>query len=142
MVIKHCFSAICHVILAIVNTNLTTGIVPDSWKMSLVKPIYKSSGSLSEPANFRPISIVPGIAKIAERIVQEQLYGFFESHHLFSETQHGFRKNHSTETALITVSDILLRAMDRGEVALLVLLDLSKCFDVVKHDKLLKKLSL
>ena len=79
MVIKRCFSVLCPVVLATVNTSLVTGTVPDSWKMSLVTPIYKSSGSLSEPANIRPISIVPAIAKIAERVVHEQLYNYFET---------------------------------------------------------------
>ena len=142
IVIKRCFPVLGPVILNIVNTSLATGIVPDSWKMSLVKPIYKSSGPLSDPANFRPISLVPGIAKIAERVVHEQLYGFIETRHLFSESQHGFRRHHSTHSALTSVNDTLLRAMDRGEIAMLVLLDLSKCFDVVNHDKLLEKLFL
>lgn len=142
IVIKRCLPVLAPVILCIINTSLVTGIVPDSWKMSLVKPIYKSSGPLNDPANFRPISIVPGIAKIAERIVHEQLYYFFETRHLFADSQHGFRRHHSTQTALTSVSDTLLRAMDSGEIAMLVLLDLSKCFDVVNHEKLLQKLLL
>ena len=74
IIIKRCFPVLGPIILCIVNTSIVTGTVPTSWKMSLVKPIYKSSGPLSDPASFRPISIVPGIAKIAERVVHEQLY--------------------------------------------------------------------
>ena len=62
--------------------------------------------------------------------------------HLLSPTQHGFRPRHSTETALITISDHVLSANDRGEISLLCLLDLSKCFDVIDHSKLLTKLQL
>ena len=60
--------------------------------------------------------------------------------HLFSSSQHGFRSRHSTETALVTVSDHILSATDRQELTLLCLLDLSKCFDVIDHSKLLSKL--
>ena len=61
---------------------------------------------------------------------------------LLSGSQHGYRSGYSTETALTVISDHVLRAMDAGEVSVLVLLDLSKCFDVVPHQRLLEKLSL
>ena len=139
---KKCCSAIWHVVLCIVNTSLATSVVPDSWKVAVVQPIYKSSGSIRDPANFRPISLVPCLAKIVERIVHKQLYAYFDTNHLFSSTQHGFRRFHSTETALINVTDRVLQGMDHGEISLLVLLDLSKCFDVVSHSKLIQKLEL
>ena len=65
-----------------------------------------------------------------------------ETHHLLSAAQHGYRKLHSCESALHVVTDDILHAMDRGEIALWVMVDLSKCFDMVPHDKLLDKLSL
>ena len=139
---KKCYSAIWHVVLCIVNTSLVTGVVPESWKVAVIQPIYKSSGSTRDPSNFRPISLVPCLAKIVERVVHKQLYVYFDSNHLFSSTQHGFRRFHSTETALIDVTDRVLEGMDRGEISLLVLLDLSKCFDVVSHSKLIQKLEL
>ena len=80
--------------------------------------------------------------KIVERIVQRQLVGYLETNHLLSDTHHGYRRRHSTETALHVVTDRVLQAMDSGEVSILVLLDLSKCFDVVPHEKLLQKLTL
>ena len=64
------------------------------------------------------------------------------SNDLFSPAQHGFRVKHSTETALITVSDHILSAIDQQELTLLCLLDLSKCFDVIDHSKLLSKLQM
>ena len=80
--------------------------------------------------------------KLVERIVQIQLSGYLEQHALQADAQHGYRKQRSTETALHVVTDKVLQAMDRGEISILVLLDLSKCFDVVSHEKLLEKLSL
>ena len=66
--------------------------------------------------------------KIVERVIHQQLY-----HHLLSSAQHGFRPRHSTETALLSVTDSILAATDRGEISMLCLIDLSKCFDVINH---------
>ena len=138
-ILKLCFDAIGHVLLFILNSCLTTCEFPASWKHSIVHPIHKS-GSPSEASNFRPISIVPAFAKLVEKVAQQQLYSYMAGNHLFSSSQHGFRSSHSTETALITVSDHILSATDRQELTLLCLLDLSKCFDVIDHSKLLSKL--
>ena len=138
-ILKICFDVLGHVFLYIINTCLTSCEYPDSWKHSIVHPIHKS-GSPSETSNFRPISIVPAFPKLVEKVVQRQLYSYMSSNNLFSSSQHGFRSNHSTETALLTVSDHILSATDRQEITLLCLLDLSKCFDVIDHSKLLSKL--
>ena len=138
-VIKLCFESIGHVILHILNTCLTSCEFPESWKHSIVHPIHKS-GSPSDTSNFRPISIVPAFPKLVEKVVQRQLYSFMDDNSLFSSSQHGFRSRLSTETALLTVSDHILAATDRQELTLLCLLDLSKCFDVIDHTKLLSKL--
>ncbi|KAF0301764.1 RNA-directed DNA polymerase from mobile element jockey [Amphibalanus amphitrite] len=130
-----------HVLLDILNSSLTTNSVPSPWKHAMVTPIPKGQGP-SEPANTRPISILPAVAKVVERVVQRQLVQYMEVNRLLSATQHGYRRGHSTETALGVISDRVLEAMDAGEVSILVLLDLSKCFDVVPHRRLLDKLAL
>ena len=137
--IKLCFDGIGVPLLNIVNTCLANCDFPEAWKHSLIHPIHKS-GPSSNPANFRPISLVPVMAKIVERIVQRQLYSYLSSNHLLASAQHGFRPHHSTETALLRVSDHILSATDRGDLTLLCLIDLSKCFDVIDHSKLLTKL--
>ena len=73
--------------------------------------------------------------------MHRQLSDFLDSHSLLADTQHGFRQSHSTETALLAVTDRVLEAIDQGKISLLVLFDLSKCFDVVDHCKLLEKLA-
>ena len=133
------FDAIGAILLHLVNSSLSLSEVPLSWKHSLVFPIFKS-GDAADPSNYRPISIVPTIAKIVERAVHQQLYGYLSHNHLLSSSQHGFRPGHSTETALTSITDSILSANDRGEVSLLCLLDLSKCFDVIDHSKLLTKI--
>ena len=139
-VIKASFDAIGDILLHIINTCLSNSDFPDQWKHSIVHPIYKS-GDPSNPSNFRPISIVPVLGKIVERVVQRQLYYYLSSNHLLSPTQHGFRPRHSTETALVSVADRILTASDQGEISLLCLIDLSKCFDIIDHSILLCKLS-
>ena len=138
-ILKLAFNSIGHVLLFLINSCITTNDVPTSWKHSLVYPIHKS-GNPSDPSNFRPISILPVIAKIVERAVQRQLYYYLSSNHLLAPTQHGFRPRHSTETALTCITDHMLSAVDSGKIALLCLIDLSKCFDVIHHGKLLVKL--
>ena len=137
--IKMCLPSLSHVLTHIVNSSLASHTVPRSWKMTLIHPIQKNPKS-TDTSNYRPIAILPTIAKITERIVYEQLYSYLSVHHLLSSCQHGFRTNHSTETALLTMTDRILEAMDRKQVALLCMLDLSKCFDVIPHDRLLVKL--
>ena len=138
-ILRLCFDAIGHVLLYFVNTCLTTCEFPDSWKHSIIHPIHKS-GNPSDASNYRPISIVPAFAKLVEKVAQQQLYTYMSGNYLFSSSQHGFRSGLSTETALATVSDHILSATDRQELTLLCLLDLSKCFDVIDHSKLLSKL--
>ena len=138
--LKAGFSAIGRVILHIINTCITHSDIPGPWKHSTVRPIFKS-GNPSDPANFRPISLVPVIMKVVERIVHHQLYHYLSYNHLLASAQHGFRPRHSTETALLSVTDRILAATDRGEISLLCLLDLSKCFDVIDHKILLQKLA-
>ncbi|KAF0295997.1 putative RNA-directed DNA polymerase from transposon X-element [Amphibalanus amphitrite] len=136
--IKDFFHGLGHIVLDVVNASLETGRVPASWKHAIITPIPKGKFTASDPSRTRPISILPAITKIAERAVQLQLTEYLERHHLLSETQHGYRKRHSCETALHVVSDDVLRAMDSSEIAMV---DLSKCFDMVPHDFLIDKLS-
>ena len=136
-----CFDAIGPLLLHVVNSCLSTSDFPNSWKHSLVHPIFKS-GDPDLISNYRPISIVPIMAKVVERLVQRQLSSYMSHNHLLSSSQHGFRSLHSTETALLSVTNRIFSNMDRGHVSLLCLLDLSKCFDVIPHSQLLSKLQL
>lgn len=128
-------------LLDVINSSLISASVPAPWKHALVTPIPKGR-TAAGPADTRPISILPAITKLVERIVQKQLSEYLENHRLISDAQHGYRKQHSTETALNVITDTALQAMDRGEISILVLLDFSKCFDVVPHKNLLQKLAL
>ena len=125
----------------IVNTSLVTGVFPESWKHALVVPLYKN-GDPDIVNNYRPVSILPVVSKILEKIVAKQLSEYLEENKLLSNTQHGFRPMLSTETALTTITDKIYESMDNKKIAMLTLCDLSKAFDSVHHQTLLHKCSL
>ena len=139
--LQNYMTGLAHPLLHVVNASLSSGNVPAPWKHALITPLPKGK-SVTSPKDTRPITILPAIMKLVEKIVQIQLTSYLERHELLSSAQHGYRKKHSTETALHVITDHALQAMDGGQISMLVTLDLSKCFDVVPHRKLLEKLSL
>ena len=76
--------------------------------------------------NYRPISLLPAISKVIEKIIYTQLSLYFESNKLFSDSQYGFRPNRSTEQATLELTDRIISAMDNNDVPLGIFLDLSK----------------
>lgn len=139
--IKDSLPIIAFYITVIVNTSIVTGMCPRLWKYSLVVPAHKG-GDMEEIGNYRPVSILPILSKILEKIVDKQLTSFLETNNLLSISQHGFRSRLSTETALLTVTNAIYENMDKQNISLLALCDLSKAFDSVHHETLLNKLSL
>ncbi len=126
----------------IINASLSTGCVPKCFKKALVKPLIKKPNLDSEVLkNYRPVSNLPFISKILEKAVKIRLCEHLTQHDLIYEFQSAYRPGHSTETALNRVISDLLWAVDDGDVALLVLLDLSAAFDTIDHDQLVKRLN-
>ena len=123
-----------------VNQSLITGIFPESLKKAKVVPIYKKNDK-SKFENYRPISILPTISKLFERVAYNQLSDYFNENNLFYSQQYGFRAHHSTEHAILELSDRIISAMDNKQTPMTIFLDLSKAFDTLNHDILLTKLS-
>ena len=90
---------------------LTTGICPDAFKLSKVIPLFKK-GDSSLLVNYRPISLLPTISKVFERVIHDQMYEYFNQ---FNLLQYGFRKQHSTEYAAIKLIDLVSKEMEAGK---------------------------
>ena len=87
------------------NKSLSCGRFPHSWKEAIVHPVFKNKGSSSDPQNYRPISLLPCISKILEKIVYNRIYSHLTENQLLTEKQSGYRPKHSTYTASTDVSD-------------------------------------
>ena len=106
--------------------------------MAKVFPLYKKDDR-TDPQNYRPISVLPAISKVCERVVFEQLYGYLNSNGLLTKYQSGFRSLHSTVTALLHLTNNWYLNIDKGMTNLIVLLDLAKAFYTASHKYFIKK---
>ena len=129
------------VLSTIINLSLETASVPVSFKEALLTPVLKKPQLDKDILNnYRPISNLPYISKLLERVVADQFVSYLNAHSLAEPFQSGYKKYHSTETALLYVTNDILRNLDKKQSVILVLLDLSAAFDTVVHQILLTHL--
>lgn len=126
-------------ITIICNLCFRTGTFPDALKRSVVIPIHKS-GDRDCISNYRPISLLPAIAKVIEKIINKRLKSYLEKNNLLSTNQHGFREGKSTEDALLQLTNYIVDKLDRNKRAIGIFLDLQKAFDTVSVPILIKKM--
>ena len=109
----------------IFNQSLSTGVFPTEWKSAKVTPIHEG-GSKSETKNYRPISVIPVVAKIFKKHIHEQLYRYLNENCLLTNCQSGFRSLHSTVTALLETTNNWNMNIDNGYLNGVIFIDLKK----------------
>ena len=121
------------------SMSMSLGLFPDDWKIARVAPIYKD-GSQDENSNYRPISVLPIISRLFEKLVYDQVYGFLNMNKLLFSQQSSFRLQHSVLTCLLKCTNDLYLNSEKSEYTAVTFIDLKKAFDTVNHDILVQKL--
>jgi hypothetical protein len=137
--LKQIAPAICAPLSHIFNLSITHGIFPCKLKISRTVPIFKT-GDTTSCDNYRPISLLPSLSKILEKLVAIQLTNHLELNGLLYEHQYGFQRNKSTEHNLTHLTNYIYNALNDNKYCIGLFLDLKKAFDVCSHSILLKKL--
>ena len=122
-----------------INKSLETGKVPTILKIAKIVPIYKAKDK-QLLTNYRPISLLPNISKILEKVVHKRIYTFLTSKNILYNSQYGFRNDHSTNQAMAEFLSCVLKGFEQNKYTLALFLDLSKAFDTIDHNILLQKL--
>ena len=138
--LKMAASVVTPSLTAIFTKSIITGIYPTEWKMARVTPVFKK-GEKSDLNNYRPISVIPVVSKVFEKIVYDQLYQYLNDNQLLSSCQSGFRSLHSTLTALLEATNSWSVNIDNGFLNGVVFIDLKKAFNTIDHEIILRKLS-
>ncbi len=123
----------------LVNKSITDGVFPDKLKIAKIIPIYKAKDK-KQFSNYRPISLLSSISKIYEKIIYKRLYFFIEQY-LYNK-QFGFRTKHSTIQAVLEFCADTIDSLENKNVTMATFLDLSKAFDTIDHNILLRKLEM
>ena len=136
--VKECIDDLAPHLQRIVNLSLQCAQVPVTLQQALVFPTIKNAhGDRDSLNNYRPVSNLPFISKLLEKVALEQITSYLDDHDLLNRHQSGYRVGHSCETLLLGMFEDLLRELDQGNVVALLLLDMSAAFDTVDHSKLL-----
>jgi hypothetical protein len=132
--IKEVKKAIAPCIAHIINTSIVTAVFPKCYKHAKVVPLLKASDKKkTDCKSYRPISLLPVLSKVMEKVLFEQLSRYLEENNLLHKNHHGGRKGHSTMTAMLQMQDIWLEAAERGEMTAMMMTDLSAAYDLWDH---------
>ena len=130
------------ILTKIVNSSLSSGSFPSVLRKAIITPILKKASlDKNTLGNYRPVSNLPFVGKLIEKVVSAQVSDYINSNGLFDPYQSAYTKARSTETALACVQNDILRAIDNQRAVFLLMLDLSAAFDTVDHGILLERLA-
>ena len=138
--LKKCLDSLIVPITKIINLSLENSAVPQNFKQATITPLLKKEGAETIFKNYRPISNLSYLSKLLERVVNHQVREFTDANNLNEPLQSAYRPNHSTEAAVLKVVNDIFLELDKGNVVLMALLDLSAAFDTVDHTILLERL--
>ena len=128
-------------LVMLINQSMSQGQFPTMMKLAKVVPLFKSKDRSIE-TNYRPISLLTTMSKILEKVVYTRVYKFLTVTGQISDKQYGFRAKHSCEHAVRQLVGTVLKNLENNKITVSVLLDLSKAFDTIEHQIMLKKLEL
>ena len=135
--LKQINETICQPVAILINKSMEEGTFPNKLKISKIIPIYKSKDK-DQLNNYRPISLLPSISKIYEKVVYKRLYNFINPS--LYERQFGFRAKRSTIQAIIELNTDIIESFEDKDITMATFLDLSKAFDTIDHTILIEKL--
>jgi len=137
-IVKKAAEVLSPVLSVMCNASLLSGRLPVTHKHAVVFPRLKKPTLDADDVNsYRPISNLSFVSKLVEKVVASRFTDHAEQNKLFPAKQSAYRRHHSTETAVVSVMNDVIRSIDDGNIVALVLLDLSAAFDTVDHDTLL-----
>ncbi len=139
VLLKRVIDNIARPLAHIFNVSFSSRVFPDALKIARVVPVFKG-GDRSKLVNYRPISVLPCLSKIIERLMYVRLYAYLSKYSLLHAGQHGFRSGVSTQDALTSVVENVSKKLDNHESVSVLYLDVSKAFDSLSHEVLLFKL--
>jgi len=129
------------IIVNLINMSFNESVFPEGLKLAIVTPIYKA-GDINYLGNYRPISVLPIFSKVIEIAMKNRLYSFLTKYKFFSENQFGFIKGKGTEDALLKFTTLIYESLNNNLKTIAIFIDISKAFDSVNHNILLRKLYL
>ncbi len=139
--LKRCAQGLCKPLSKIFNLSLKTGTFPTKWKLANVTPIFKNKGNNKLCNYYRPISLLPCVSKVLEKVMFSHIYEFLRKNKVIAPNQSGFTPKDSAIMQVSHIVDQITKSMDKGQEVTAVFLDLAKAFDVVWRKGLLFKLN-
>ena len=141
--VKECLDVPISTITKIVSTSLSSCVMSAIFKTATVTPLLNRTGlNVEEYKNYRPVINLPFLSKLTEKVVVEQLNNHINNNSLVKKNQSTYLKHHSTETALLKITNDILCAIDQSQCVLFMMLDQSAAFDTVNQDVLLHQIQL